>query len=93
MAGYTNYAYRQVVREFGGAGLLAIVAGAAGGVGRIWPALLAVAALFAALGASTWRWAARFDEDDLAGNFRRAMTSMAAGAFGLIAFLAGLLLL
>ena len=23
MAGYTNYAYRQVVREFGGAGLLA----------------------------------------------------------------------
>lgn len=77
----------------GGVGLLALVIGAAGGVGRAWPALVALAALFAALGASTWRWSTRFDEVDLAGNFRRAMTLMAVGAFGLIAFLALLLTL
>jgi 4-hydroxybenzoate polyprenyltransferase len=76
----------------GAAGLLAIVALRVGGVAALGPLLLAVALLFAAIGIATLRWAARFDESDLRGNFRRAMALMASGAFGLIVFLLALLL-
>lgn len=69
-----------LVSAVGGALLLtALVLGPAG-AGLGWARSLPLAAVLAAVAAAQWRWAARFEEADVEGNFRRAMALLAAGA-------------
>ena len=60
--------------------LAALVLGQGAERGLAWPSVLPLAGALAVLGAIQWRWASRFDEGDVDGNFRRAMTLLAAGA-------------
>jgi 4-hydroxybenzoate polyprenyltransferase len=67
--------------------LLVAMVGRAEGAAAAVPAL----ALLAALGVAQLRWAGRFEEDDVAGNFRRAMALVASGGLGLTLYLGWLL--
>lgn len=70
-----------VVSGVGGVMLLALTAGAPG----FWSAAPALLVL-PVVGVAQLRWAARFAEDDVVGNYRRAMALLAVGAAGLTLF-------
>jgi 1,4-dihydroxy-2-naphthoate octaprenyltransferase len=77
-----------LVSAVGGVLLLAAFAGGADGSGGLgWAALLPLGVVLAVLAGAQWRWAARFDEDDVEGNFRRAMAMLGAGSVVLTLFL------
>jgi 1,4-dihydroxy-2-naphthoate octaprenyltransferase len=77
-----------LVSAVGGVLLLAAFAGGADGSGRLgWTALLPLGVVLVVLAGAQWRWAARFDEDDVEGNFRRAMAMLGAGSVVLTLFL------
>lgn len=67
--------------------LVAFAGGAVGSAGLGWAALLPLGVVLAVLAGAQWRWAARFDEDDVEGNFRRAMALLGAGSVVLTLFL------
>ena len=75
-----------VASGLGGVVLVATVARTVGGL-----AVLPLVLLLAGLGGAQLRWAATFDEGDVVGNFRRAMTLVAAGGLGLTLYLVWLL--
>jgi 4-hydroxybenzoate polyprenyltransferase len=77
-----------LVSAVGGVLLLATFAGGVDGSGGLgWAALLPLGVVLAVLAGAQWRWAARFDEDDVEGNFRRAMAMLGAGSVVLTLFL------
>ena len=76
-----------LVSGVGGALLLALLGRAVG-----WWSVAPLALLLALLGAAQLAWAAHFDEDDVEGNFRRAMAVVGTGGVGLTLFLLVVLL-
>lgn len=75
-----------VASGLGGLALVTMVGGAVGAV-----AVSPLALLLAGVGVAQARWAATFEEGDVPGNFRRAMTLVATGGLGLTAYLVWLL--
>ena len=77
-----------LVSAVGGVLLLAAFASGADGAGGLgWVSLMPLGVVLAALAGAQWRWAAHFDEDDVEGNFRRAMALLGAGSAVLTLFL------
>ncbi len=76
-----------LVSGLGGVLLLALLGRALG-----WWPVAPLALLLAAIGGAQLVWAAHFDEDDVSGNFRRAMAVLGVGGVGLTSYLLVVLL-